>query len=115
MALLFIFSISNHFSYNTNKFPLGCSLISNKENSSSSPFWFNEYSDLKNLDIWGFISIYFEYIENNYNQNLKINISNIIIDINGIANQEPSLPKLDTIFSKDSLIFKSILSIIYFI
>lgn len=35
---------------------------------------------LKNLDIWGFISIYFEYIENNYNQNLKINISNIIID-----------------------------------
>ena len=39
----------------------------------------------------------------------------VIIDINGIANQEPILPKIDTIFSKDLLIFKRILNIIYLI
>ena len=41
--------------------------------------YFNEVY-IKNLDIWGFVSIYFEYIMNNYSKTLKINLSNIIID-----------------------------------
>lgn len=41
--------------------------------------YFNEVY-LKNLDIWGYITIYAEYIMNNYDKNLKINLSNVIID-----------------------------------
>lgn len=50
-----------------------------KDNTFKKTDYFNEVY-IKNLDIWGFISIYFEYIMNNYNKTLKINLSNIIID-----------------------------------
>lgn len=50
-----------------------------KDNTFKKTDYFNEVY-IKNLDVWGFISIYFEYIMNNYNKTLKINLSNIIID-----------------------------------
>lgn len=50
-----------------------------KDNSFKKTDYFNEVY-IKNLDICGFLSIYFEYIMNNYNKTLKINLSNIIID-----------------------------------
>ena len=50
-----------------------------KDNSFRKTNYFNEVY-IKNLDVWGFLTIYFEYIMNNYNKTLKINLSNIIID-----------------------------------
>lgn len=53
--------------------------INFKDKSFQKIDYFNNVY-LKNVDIWGFLSIYFEYIMNNYDNNLKINLSNIIID-----------------------------------
>lgn len=50
-----------------------------KDKSFKKTDYFNQVY-IKNLDTWGFLSIYFEYIMNNYNKTLKINLSNIIID-----------------------------------
>ena len=50
-----------------------------KDRSFRKIDYFNEVY-IKNLDIWGFLSVYFEYIMNSYSKTLKINISNIIID-----------------------------------
>ena len=50
-----------------------------KDNTFKKTDYFNEVY-IKNLDIWGFLSIYFEYIMNNYDKTLRINLSNVIID-----------------------------------